>query len=80
MYDQIMEVARQYSRLGNALQEQVEAALELNLNENNFNPNAYAYVRGFLNELLDALPTDEDFPVEEALEHLDHYMQGGNDG
>ena len=79
MYEQIMEVARQYSRLGSALQEQVESALSLDLNENNFNPSAHDYVNRFLNELLDAVPEDESYPVEEALEYLDEYMRGDND-
>jgi len=80
MIQQIMEFAREYARLGSALQEQFDTVLALNINDNNFNTNAARYLTPLLEQLYDICEgVDEPvYEIEQAIEGLDDYMRGGS--
>ena len=57
---EILEICKTYSRLGSALQEQLDAAVEMDLNAKNYNPAAERYLVDFLEQLYDYADDSED--------------------
>jgi hypothetical protein len=74
---EVMDLCRSYADMGAALTEQVDSALEMDLNDANFNPNAFDDVGGFLQMLqyvMECAGADTS-TVDEALENLYEYME-----
>ena len=72
-HETLLGLCKTYAMMGDALTEQLNAALNLDLNENNYNPNAKPYLLDFLYELDECLENGPDQPVRDAIAHIQEY-------
>lgn len=70
-HETLLRLCKIYASMGDALTEQLHSALDLNLNKNNYNPNAEPYLLDFLYELEEIVNYDP--PVRRAIEHIQEY-------